>query len=215
MQNLQLENLHERALLSGDVMRDAVEHNIKVAEEKSQLASAAHSIDGEYGILTVHRPSNTDKRVLLPLLKTLDKAAQQGIPLLFPVHPATRAILGNSVEHFSGSIQFTEPLGYLDMLLAVKQARIVLTDSGGLQKEAAFLGTSCITLREETEWTETVDIGVNQLVGTDAEKITKAIENAAGSSDGFSDNIKNMIDENFGNGNAARLIVNDLLSFMA
>lgn len=210
MTNLQAERLSQRAVQSGDVMRDAVQHNIDLALSRD---TKAYRQDGEYGVLTLHRPSNTDSEILFTLLKALDGLAGKTMPLIFPAHPRTRAILKKSSLNLSDAIEVVEPLAYLDMLVAVKNARMVLTDSGGLQKEAAFLGTPCITLREETEWTETIDIGVNQLVGTDIRKLIAAVEKVANGYTGFDEKTQQAMDKNFGPGNAAQVIADDLLTF--
>jgi len=209
MVNLHAENLAQRAIHSGDVMRDAVQHNIELALSR-RTKTQKHN-DNEYGLLTLHRPSNTDSDVLFSLLKVLDTQAQKTMPLIFPAHPRTRTILEKSSFSLSSAIEIVEPLAYLDMLVAVKNAGIVLTDSGGLQKEAAFLGTPCITLREETEWTETIDIGVNQLVGTDSGKLVAAVEKVASGNTGFDEQTELALDSHFGGGDAAQKITDDLL----
>ncbi len=215
MVNLSAENLSSRALLSGDVMRDAVEHSIKLAEART-LAMECPETD--YAMLTLHRPSNTEASVLVPLLEGLNDLAQQQLPMVFPLHPRTRNILEAADASLLSanklaSIKFISPLSYLDMLQMVKGASVVLTDSGGLQKEAAFLGTQCITLRNETEWTETIDIGVNRLVGNDQSKIASAM--VALSSDNYSIQAQtaSKIDDVFGSGDAATEITNDLIAF--
>jgi UDP-N-acetylglucosamine 2-epimerase len=130
-----------------------------------------------YGVVTVHRAENTDDRDrLTTLLTTLRDIATQ-FPLIFPMHPRTaKAIRDLDVDaSLSGGLRFVEPLGYLDMLHLVRHARMVLTDSGGLQKEAFFLESPCITLREETEWVETVLAGGNIVAGTDPKRVKEAV----------------------------------------
>jgi len=215
MENLLNENLTSRSVLTGDVMRDAVLHSIGLAEARQQLPVVSDSFataDG-YGVLTLHRASNTESSVLIPLLKSLDKIAQQFLPLVFPVHPRTRGIIESADVELSDRISLIEPLPYLDMLQTVKNAGMVLTDSGGLQKEAAFLGTQCVTLREETEWTETLDIGVNQLVGTDISKIERAVQKIAASKYSIDQTALSALDSAFGDGNAAKKIVEDVVAF--
>jgi len=168
--------------------------------------------DSGYGVLTLHRASNTEAEVLLPLLKSLDQIAQQYLPLVFPVHPRTLGMIKSAGVVLTDRIRLIEPLPYLDMLQTVKNADVVLTDSGGLQKEAAFLGTHCVTLREETEWTETLDIGVNQLVGTDATKIESAVERVATANYSIAADALSDLDAAFGVGNAARKIVEDIIA---
>lgn len=213
MHNLETENLLSRALLSGDVMRDAVVHSLDLAERKSVDTISVK--ERNFGVLTLHRPSNTAEETLVPLLKTLDRLSGQYMPLIFPVHPRTRNIMNAAGLSLSANIRLVEPLPYLTMLQTVKKAAVVLTDSGGLQKEAAFLGTQCITLRDETEWTETVEIGVNRLVGTDETMIFDAF--GAVSSTGFTidDKAVTKIDEIFGTGRAANIIAEDVIEFFA
>ena len=215
MHNLERENLNTRAVFSGDVMRDAVQHAISLAEMRRKTNLP---FTGDYAVLTLHRPSNTETEVLPDLLKSLDTLARQTQRLIFPTHPRTQAIIATSSIQLSDAIQFIEPLSYLDMLITVKNARMVLTDSGGLQKEAAFLGTACITLREETEWTETLDIGVNQLVGTDADRISAAVSSVRSASESgvnnvFSEETAEAMDQIFGRGDAANRIAEDIVAF--
>lgn len=210
MKNLTDENLSSRAVFTGDVMRDVVEHNRKLAASKSEILSTLSLAPNEFALLTLHRPVNTTPEALVPLLKTLDALAQQNLPIVFPVHPRTRAVLDDCDVQFSSALQLVEPLAYLDMLQAAEAALVVLTDSGGLQKEAAFLNTQCITLREETEWVETVDIGVNCIVGQDAEKIADAFQRAVSNPVQFDSSKLQQIERCFGDGNAARAIVEDI-----
>ena len=210
MTNLRAENLVARAIQSGDVMRDAVQHNLQLAESRGKRV--VQKKPDEYGLLTLHRPSNTAPEVLQELLVSIDKIATQGVPLVFPVHPRTRTIIEGLSLTLTSAVELIEPLAYLDMLVAVREARVVLTDSGGLQKEAAFLGTPCITLREETEWTETIDIGVNQLVGTNPIALQGAVEMILNRFEGFDEDMHRALDNNFGSGNAANLITDDLIS---
>lgn len=210
MENLKNENLEDRSVFSGDVMHDAVKHGIVLAEstDKTPIVTTP-----DYGLLTLHRASNTESEVLLPLLCSLDTLAQRYMPLVFPVHPRTRSIIEKSGINLSASINMIEPLPYLDMLQTIKNASLVLTDSGGLQKEAAFLGTQCVTLREETEWTETLACGINRLAGTDAARIEQAIHSIASEDYKFHPEALTAIESSFGDGTAAKKIVADVLEF--
>ena len=212
MKNLADENLTSRAVFTGDVMRDVVEHNRKLAASKSQILSKLSLNESEFALLTLHRPVNTTPEALVPLLKTLDLLAQQYMPIVFPVHPRTRAVLRGCNVKFSSALRFIEPLAYLDMLKAVESTHLVLTDSGGLQKEAAFLKTQCITLREETEWVETVDIGVNCIVGQDPDKIANAFQRAISNPVKFDSLVMQQIEKCFGDCDAAGVIVKDIIS---
>ena len=129
-------------------------------------------------MLTLHRPSNVDDRATLArLLDALERIGER-LPIVFPVHPRTRRNLAEFgfAERIAqtGRIILTEPLGYLDFLQLYSGARLVLTDSGGLQEETTALGIPCLTLRENTERPVTVELGTNKIVGTDTEKITGA-----------------------------------------
>lgn len=212
VENLNNENLQSRTVFSGDVMRDVVNHNRKLASRKSSVLSDLAVTAGEFNLLTLHRPVNTEPEALLPLLQTLDSLAEEHLPIVFPVHPRTRAVLHGCKAEFSPALRLVEPLVYLDMLKAVEASLIVLTDSGGLQKEAAFLRTQCITLREETEWLETIDIGVNCLVGQDPAKLTKAFSNALASPVNFDNAVMRQLDRSFGDGHAAQAIVRDVVN---
>jgi UDP-N-acetylglucosamine 2-epimerase len=175
MRNLEREGLGENAVLSGDVMYDAVLYNREVAKRESSVLQTLGLAGADYGVLTIHRASNTTSEVLSPLLRELVRIARDTVPLVFPMHPRTRATLGGALPDAGEAMRIIEPVGYLDMLNLVDQARIVLTDSGGLQKEAVFLETPCVTLREETEWVETVTMGANRLVGCDPGRVSEAV----------------------------------------
>jgi UDP-N-acetylglucosamine 2-epimerase (non-hydrolysing)/UDP-GlcNAc3NAcA epimerase len=149
-----------------------------VAEERS-TALADHGVEpGSYLLVTAHRAGNVDDpgrlRKLVELLEALP------LPTLFPLHPRTRARLDSAglMERVARAPRVTlaPPLGYLDFLTLARNARAVLTDSGGVQKEAFLLGTPCVTLRDTTEWVETVESGWNVLVDLDAEAALRALE---------------------------------------
>jgi UDP-N-acetylglucosamine 2-epimerase (non-hydrolysing) len=165
----------ERVFLVGNVMIDTLKRNLSRIEDGAFAPSrpVAALCSGRYGVLTLHRPSNVDTReALTPLWEALRKLARR-IPILFPVHPRTRA----RIESFGlprDGIAMVDPVGYLDMLYAVKGAAIVLTDSGGLQEETTALGVPCVTLRENTERPVTVEQGTNYLVGTDPAAVLAA-----------------------------------------
>jgi UDP-N-acetylglucosamine 2-epimerase len=205
LQNLTNENLQQRSVFSGDVMRDTVIRNLAIA---GQRGAGRYASDERYGVLTLHRPVNTDPDVLPALLHELDAIAQRTMPLLFPVHPRIRLVVEGCQSSFK-ALRAVEPLAYLDMLVAVKHAGLVITDSGGLQKEAAFVDTPCVTLRDETEWTETVDIGVNVLSGTGSSEIEASV--SAALEVAFDDNVARALDQHFGSGTAAKTIVEDLV----
>lgn len=168
----QAEQIH----LVGNVMIDTLMANRARAAQKKPWERYGLN-PGEYGVVTLHRPSNVDDLVVLDqLIRCLVNISDQ-IPLLFPVHPRTLAQLGQiQVEH--PRLTMTEPQGYLDFLGLVQAARLVLTDSGGLQEETTALGIPCITLRENTERPITVTAGTNRVVGREPANIMRALEGA-------------------------------------
>jgi UDP-N-acetylglucosamine 2-epimerase (non-hydrolysing) len=131
-----------------------------------------------YGLLTLHRPSNVDDPAAFDELMGGIDAIASDIPIVFPVHPRTRPVVTRSATATqmvsSGRLRLIDPLGYLDFIGLMERARVVLTDSGGVQEETTILGVPCITLRENTERPVTISHGTNQLVGTDAAKIREA-----------------------------------------
>lgn len=185
----------------GDLMYDALLAHLPVAE--SRVACLLERLDllaGQYYLLTLHRAENTQNRqAILRILQVLDG---QGLPVLFPVHPRTRHFLLATggmpqLQH----LVFTAPLSYLEMLAAEKHARAVLTDSGGVQKECFYLRVPCLTLRSETEWPETVRLGANTLVGTDAQAIAAALRRPP---------VGTSSEQPFGSGDTARQILQSL-----
>ncbi|WP_431475793.1 non-hydrolyzing UDP-N-acetylglucosamine 2-epimerase [Massilia eburnea] len=174
----------ERVHFVGNVMIDTLRANLARAIPAPQIAADAGRPDfkagkGEYAVLTLHRPSNVDdKAVLQGLLETAAKIAER-TPVIFPVHPRTRS----TIEKFGLShlldrpeVLLLPPMGYLEMLGLMKDARVVLTDSGGIQEETTALGTPCITLRNNTERPITVDEGTNTIAGNDPAHILAAYE---------------------------------------
>jgi UDP-N-acetylglucosamine 2-epimerase len=170
--NLSAEGVTRGVYLVGDVMADAVYNFIDLARQKSKLLESLGLKTREYGLLTIHRAGNTDEVGRLSSIFTA--LASIPMPIIFPVHPRTRKAIASQGLSLPGNVRDIEPLGYLDMLWMEANADCILTDSGGMQKEAYWLGTRCITLREETEWVETVELGWNQLAGTDPQLIVKA-----------------------------------------
>ncbi len=175
VRNLANEGITRGVYLVGDVMVDALNYNKHIAAEKSLVLERFGLSRKGYLVVTVHRPANTDNREHMDAI--LSALEDSGLPVLFPVHPRTKKMLYEYGywNELPENIVVTEPLGYLDMLQAMANAHRILTDSGGMQKEAYLLGVPCITLRDTTEWVETVEDGWNVLVGADRGKIAEAI----------------------------------------
>jgi len=179
MDNLKNEGVSERAVLTGDIMFDALLMWRAVAQQESRILPRLALRPQAYGVVTIHRAENTaNQEKLTSLLTMLEEISKEwGYPLIFPVHPRTAKMI-HGFSASSGAnfgIRFIEPVGYLDMLELVRCARLVLTDSGGLQKEALFLDCPCVTLREETEWVESVTGGGNLIAGTEPSRVKAAI----------------------------------------
>ncbi|MCE8429706.1 MAG: UDP-N-acetylglucosamine 2-epimerase (non-hydrolyzing) [Candidatus Methanoperedens sp.] len=177
--NLSKEGITQGVHLVGDVMLDALEYNIIVARKKSRVIEELGLEKKKYLVTTVHRPGNTDS--IDNMRSIIEALGDSGMPVVFPMHPRTEKFLKEygMLDRIPGNVILIKPLGYLDMLMLMANARRILTDSGGIQKEAYMLGVPCITLRENTEWVETLEEGWNVLVGAKKEQISKAISNLA------------------------------------
>jgi UDP-GlcNAc3NAcA epimerase len=179
--NLRKEGIGKGVFEVGDVMYDAFvayqskfKKNIKILREL-QLSP------GRYCLATVHRQENTDDSVRLRnIFAAFDHLASQELPLIIPVHPRTRAAIQRQKQRVVTNVhvRLLAPVNYLDMIVLESHARAILTDSGGIQKEAFFARVPCVTLRDETEWVETVSAAMNQLSGTDPEAIILAFGQA-------------------------------------
>jgi UDP-GlcNAc3NAcA epimerase len=168
--NLEAEGIKNNVHLVGDVMLEVLNWALARAEAKTPEVLAKYSLERRlFTLLTVHRSENTDDgqrlRGIVDAINALDE------PVVFPIHPRTRKALARTSVKLASHILIIDPVGYLEMIALSRAARIIMTDSGGLQKEAYWLGVPCLTLRKETEWVETVENGWNMLVGTDPEKI--------------------------------------------
>ena len=174
--NLRKEGIVTGVHQTGDVMVDMLESARPIAMEKSRILDRLGLVPKGYLAMTMHRPANTDDpRRLRAVLAALGRT---GFPVIFPAHPRTQKALRESglLAEMPPNLRMIEPLGYIDILRLMSGARCVLTDSGGMQKEAFLLGVRCATLRDNTEWTETLVDGRNTLVGADEAKIFAAIE---------------------------------------
>ena len=173
VENLKLEGVTSGVHVVGDVMYDAVLRHSDAAEKKSSILKSLDLRPKHYLLATVHRASNVDDTS--KLLNILETFSMTGETVVFPVHPRTRKAIETAGYKVGENIKLIEPVGYLDMLWLEKNARMILTDSGGVQKEAYWFATPCVTLREETEWVETVESGWNVVVGIERERILNAV----------------------------------------
>lgn len=166
----------DRIIQVGDVMYDAV---LQFSNSPVELPCA---LPDRYGLVTIHRAENTDDTARLQAIVDGLVALSGSLPLVMPIHPRTRQRLTGLgwLDRLASSVQLIDPVGYLEMLALQRRAEVVITDSGGMQKEAFFLKVPCVTLREETEWVETVESGWNQLVrDLSAPAIETAVRSAA------------------------------------
>lgn len=180
VKNLKREAITQGVYNVGDVMYDSVLYNVQLAEKRSGVLESRGGVTPPlpaegYALATVHRAENTDDpERLRSIFEALEAIARAGLPVVVPLHPRTRkqlALLKWSPER----LRLVEPVSYLAMLLLEKNSRVILTDSGGVQKEACFFRVPCVTLREETEWVETVELGWNVLAGWERERIVEAV----------------------------------------
>jgi len=194
--NLAREGIVQGVHHTGDVMYDAVLHNADLARRESAILAELGCRPGGYLLATVHRAENTDDPARLGAIVAALNALVE--PVVLPLHPRTRKAAAQAGLAFGGGVRVIAPVSYLDMLALEMHARLILTDSGGVQKEAYFLGVPCVTLRDDTEWVETVAAGWNILVGTDPARIVAAVRDLHphGERPPF-----------FGDGNAHRVIV--------
>ncbi|TLZ43049.1 MAG: UDP-N-acetylglucosamine 2-epimerase (non-hydrolyzing) [Methanobacteriota archaeon] len=204
VENLSREGITKGVHLVGDVMYDVALHSAQAARSR-EIVSKLGLRAGEYLLVTLHRPQNVDDRGTLASI--VEALVQAGRPAVFPVHPRTRKNLEafGLWEPLKAKVQAIDPVDYLDFLALLMSAGKVVTDSGGVQKEAYFFGIPCVTIRDETEWIETLEDGWNALVGTDTEDIVDAIErfNPAGTKS-----------KSFGDGHAAERIARVLDKFV-
>ena len=176
--NLRVEGIRTGIHLVGDTMYDAVMQFSEKAQKRSNILGEHGLTPKGYLLATVHRPYNTDHSQNLKNI--LAAFMQVDEPLVFPVHPRTRQkIEALELGHINPNLRLLPPVGYLDMLQLERNARLILTNSGGMQKEAYFFAVPCLTLRPETEWVETLEAGWNVLVGADKDRILAQVQNGA------------------------------------
>jgi UDP-GlcNAc3NAcA epimerase len=176
--NLAAEGIRQNVHMVGDVMLDILNWATERARGKSAEILQRHGLKRKsYLLATVHRSENTDDLSRLSSILNAFNALEE--PVIFPVHPRTRRVISQGAYQLKPHVQLIDPVAYLEMVSLADSAAMVLTDSGGLQKEAYWLGVPCLTLREETEWVETVEAGWNILVGADSERIVRTVRSFA------------------------------------
>jgi UDP-GlcNAc3NAcA epimerase len=169
VKRLAIEGIQDVVHWVGDVMLDAINTMLPIARQRSDILPKMKLKPCEYSLLTIHRSTNTDDpKRLKNLFSTLNDLPEK---LIFPMHPRTQKYIKQLNIHLNSNIIAIDPVGYFDMLVLEENARLIATDSGGVQREAYFLKKPCLTLRDETEWTATVASGWNRLVGVDCVKI--------------------------------------------
>lgn len=197
VENLEHEGIVKGVYLVGDVMLDALNFNKNIAQKRSHILERLELEEDNYLVVTVHRPSNTENKE--NMFNIIHALRELKIKTIFPIHPRTKKSLNRYglLNKIPDNVKIIPPLGYLDMLNLLERSKKILTDSGGIQKEAYMLGVQCITLRDNTEWVETLNDGWNLLVGANKEKILQAVNESK------SQRNKPQI---FGNGNSSIMI---------
>jgi UDP-N-acetylglucosamine 2-epimerase (non-hydrolysing) len=204
-QILQGEGISEDSIfITGNTIVDAINQNLEIAEQRSHVLSALGVKSGRYILATVHRQENVDDKArFTSILKALNEVNESlDLPVLFPVHPHSRARI-NEFGLDAGKIGLINPVDYLGFIELEKNARLILTDSGGVQEEACILGVPCVTLRDNTERPETVEVGANILAGTSANEILRCVREMSGRAGKW--------EVPFGDGKAAENIVGIIL----
>jgi UDP-N-acetylglucosamine 2-epimerase len=195
---------NRRTTMVGDVMYDALLQNLHLAETYADDNCRRFGIENSnYYLLTLHRAENTDN--IDRLLSILEAVKSLDLPVIFPIHPRTKRVLDSNGISVNGNMISVAPLGYLEMLAMERHACKILTDSGGVQKEAFYLGVPCVTLRETTEWPETVELGANRIAGINPDSIREAVRTR------HPDHWLSA--SPYGDGKAAERIVSELLSY--
>jgi len=187
---------------SGDIMFDAALFYKTKADQESKIIKDQNLTSGNYVLATIHRQENTDQFDRLHNIVEALNTIHQHRTVIVPIHPRTRKLIEQ--QQIKVEFKIIDPVGYLDMIALTSNAAIVMTDSGGLQKEAFFFGKYCITLRDQTEWIELVEGGFNTLGGTDKDVILNAYHENSEPKKSFNVQL-------YGNGHAARKIINSLI----
>jgi len=171
--NLKKEGLSDKTFLTGDIMVDSLNQNIEKSKQHSGIINVLDLKSKDYYLLTLHRPYTVDDPANLELI--LDKLSVLSKQIIFPVHPRTNKVIEENKIRISENFKIIKPVGYLDFIVLEQNAEKIITDSGGIQKEAYILKKPCITLRPETEWVETVEEGWNMLVLPNDNNFCKSI----------------------------------------
>jgi len=214
VKNIKNEGISEGIYHVGDVMYDAALLFGSIAEQQSDILTQLQLLLNFYYLATVHRAENTDDpKRLSGIFEAFNKIATEENPIVLPLHPRTRAALlrnhlASPVDKYNVGdsgiatknkyLRLIGPVSFLDMVMLEKHAKVILTDSGGIQKEAYFHSVPCVTLREETEWTETVEVGWNRLAGSDTKLICQCVRSISAE--------KGMIEE-YGKGDSSRILI--------
>lgn len=194
----------ERVINVGDVMFDAAQYYLLLAEMQSDILKRQKLIKDKYILLTMHRQENTDvSERLEEIFKGLEDSE---LPILWPVHPRTAKMMKKFGLQQPECIRMIDPVGYLDMVLLEKNAKIIITDSGGVQKEAFYHSTPSLTLRDETEWIELVEIGATKIVGANADLIREGLIGK--------DTYIDPADSVYGSGDAGIKIVESIMNYL-
>jgi UDP-GlcNAc3NAcA epimerase len=214
MRNLEKEGLAARSRLVGDVMYDAIVANAALARQRSQILDTLGIANRRYGLVTIHRAESTRPAALPIVLELLAGIATSMLPLVFPVHPRTRDAMQSLLPLWRppAELMLIDPLGPLDMLRMTADAAVVLTDSGGLQKEAFMLGRPCVTLRSETEWVETLSDQANSVVGHDRAAAGAAVARALRADAAVATPSAVRVQSLYGDGNAALRCLEEIVS---
>lgn len=203
LKNEGYENIDSKIELPGDVMKDAAMHYKEFAQKPGKL-----SLPDNFILSTIHRAENTDKLENLKSIFNALSNISKELAVVIPLHPRTRKILNENNINITNNIICIEPVGYLEMVYLLDKCELVMTDSGGLQKEAYFFEKPCITLREETEWVELLENGYNTIVGSDEREILANYEIIKQKEFKLIEK-----EELYGNGESSNLILKSLIEF--
>jgi UDP-GlcNAc3NAcA epimerase len=210
IRNLAKEGITQGIFNTGDVMYDAALTFGEMAEKESKILPSLGLHPGKFRLCTVHRAENTDNpERLTQIILALLEIATPACPVILPLHPRTKVYIDNyslgATIASNEALRIINPVNYPDMIMLEKNAETILTDSGGVQKEAYFHRTPCVTLRDETEWLETVEAGWNRIAGFNTEKIIECL----------GENTERREIKEYGDGRAAEKIVNAIVKCFA